>query len=180
MLFQNALLALLASSSIAVAFPGYGGKTTCSAVYVTKTTTGDTQSTVLTTKTVYVPVTSVTGKAQTSVKECPYTSVGASIKVYVQKTVTKYETAVDVKTYPVTTVTYITKYETRVKEKTSVETSPFTLLATSYKTEVATIPKTYVTSVASTSVCTETKIVPYTTTSVETKTACATKGGYGY
>jgi hypothetical protein len=90
----------------------------------------------VTTKTVYVPVTSVDNKPTTAVYPVPVTSVGASTKAsiprryeeaYLQdQTVTKYETALKTKTIPVTTIIYKTEVKTEVDTKTQVDTVPFT------------------------------------------------------
>jgi hypothetical protein len=98
MLFQNTLLALLVST--AVAFPGFDkSKSTCSAgnfqdqnedryrhtnhisVYQTKTKVATKTETYLSTKTLYVPVTTVTSKLKTKTKPYESTSVGAYTKV---------------------------------------------------------------------------------------------------
>ena len=86
---------------------------------------------------VYAPVTSVSYKAETTVKPVPYTSVEEKKSVCVSETlhvavsnhsqtVTKYETNVVKKTVPVTTVIYSTKYETNVVAATAVTSYPVT------------------------------------------------------
>jgi hypothetical protein len=97
MLFQNTLLALLVGT--AVAFPGYPEKSTCSAgkfhvrkehkyrhidhiqVYKTKTKVATKTETYLSTKTIYVPVTTVSSKLSTKTVPSASTSVGTSTKV---------------------------------------------------------------------------------------------------
>lgn len=49
--------------------------------YKTKTTVGEKKSTYLSTKTIYIPITSVSGSPKTTVKPYPVTSVGTSSKV---------------------------------------------------------------------------------------------------
>jgi len=173
-IIKASLLTLVASSAFVVAAPGGGdwGKSTCTTDYITTTTCGTSETTYVETKTVYVPVTETTEIAKTTVVPHPETSVSESIK-----TVTTWETYLETKTIPVTT--YTIEVETKSKAGTSCETIPYTIVLTSYETEVTTCPETYVTSTASESVCTETKEIPYTSTIVETKTSCSTKG-YGW
>ncbi|KAJ4326329.1 hypothetical protein N0V94_000004 [Neodidymelliopsis sp. IMI 364377] len=142
-------------------------ETTCSSEYKTKTSTGEKQTTYLSTKTVIIPITTVSGKPTTSVSPCPFTSTG------VKTTASPLDPAL----IPVTS--YSTKTKSEVKTKTKVETSKVTSVGTTYKTSVGTVPYTYVTSKEDKTVITETKKVPYTETKVETKTVCTTKGGYG-
>jgi hypothetical protein len=56
----------------------------CSIVLSTKTSTGEKETTYLTTKTVYVPVTTVDEKPKTVVTAIPYTSTGYSATVMLQ------------------------------------------------------------------------------------------------
>jgi len=167
------LLTLVASSAFVAAAPGGDwGASTCTTEYITTTTCGTSETTFVETKTVYVPVTEITEFPKTTVVPYPETSISESIK-----TITTWETYLETKTIPVTTWT--TEVETKSKEQTSCETIPYTIILTSYKTEVTTCPETYVTSTPSESVCTSTEEVSYTSTIVETKTECSTKG-YGW
>jgi hypothetical protein len=49
-------------------------------VYHTKTNVGEKETTYLTTKTVVIPITTVSGKPTTNVSPCPYTSTGYETK----------------------------------------------------------------------------------------------------
>jgi hypothetical protein len=149
MFLRNLLLPLLASGAVVVALPGGAGgaektpahnnqpspkqeehKTSakaepeekkCSTQMVTKQKEAESKTTEKVTKTIYVPVTAVENKPYTTVKPVPYTSVGKS------KTVeTIYETFVETKVVPVTTVIYSTKSEQQVKTKTTEKEVPTT------------------------------------------------------
>ena len=83
MLFQNTVLALLASASVVLgaAFPGGDkDKTTCSAEYKTKTETDYYKSTILTTESRYVTKTDYSNKYETTKVPYPTTKT-----VYVTK-----------------------------------------------------------------------------------------------